>query len=536
MDTQSPGEASLGATPGTGLPFSKEEDGEPGQSAPPQGETPDSQRTTAYASAASWKAGSKSYTPAPGSTVAGLLVLSEAEGRYEEKREHARGGMGRVLVVRDRTLCRDVVLKELMPGGTGDPEATVSAGSQPSPARAARFLQEAALTGQLEHPSIVPVYELGRRADGTLYYTMKYVRGRTLAAALAEAHTLADRIQLLPNFVNLCQAVAYAHSRGVVHRDLKPQNVMLGEFGETVVIDWGLAKVRGAADPQAHAARHALEALQALPDSRSGETADGAILGTPVYMAPEQARGEVDQVDERSDVYALGTMLYEIAAGHPPFRAENNAVLLHLVANEIPRPLVAVQPDAPEELSAICERAMRKDPAERYQSARELADDVGRFLTGALVQAHTYTFADYLRRYVQRHRAAVVSVLISVALLLGMGIYSYLRVFNEKQQADAARIRAEQAQEKETLARQKAEAEEARAHTAESDAFAARDEATRSLYASQINLAQSSVAAGQYDRARRLLVVRFQNNVTMGFRQEKASQVRISNERLQVFR
>ena len=178
--------------------------------------------------------------------------VEEAEGRYTLREERARGGMGRVLLVRDEFLGRDVALKELLPELVkvgGDTSIIPNSSRSPMTLRLlARFLQEARITGQLEHPSIVPVYELGRRQDGSLYYTMKLVRGQSLAHAIREARSLRQRLKLLPHFIDLCQAIAYAHSRGVIHRDLKPDNVMVGEFGETVVIDWGLAKARGKKD------------------------------------------------------------------------------------------------------------------------------------------------------------------------------------------------------------------------------------------------------------------------------------------------
>jgi len=171
-----------------------------------------------------------------------VRAIDEPRGRYTYLGEHGRGGMGRVLLVHDSHLERDIVLKELLP--------QLSDGSTPTPARhskemASRFLREAKITGQLEHPSITPVHELGRREDGTLYYTMKFVRGRTLAKAIHEAKSLEERLKLLPHFVDLCNAIAYAHSRGVIHRDIKPSNVMIGDYGETMIIDWGLAKVKG---------------------------------------------------------------------------------------------------------------------------------------------------------------------------------------------------------------------------------------------------------------------------------------------------
>ena len=191
-----------------------------------------------------------------------------------------------MLAVFDEHIGRDVALKELLRNDTNRV--------------AMRFLREARVTGQLEHPNIVPVYEIGRRPDGALYYTMKLVKGLTLAAALKKCRSLSDRLALLPHFHDLCNAVAYAHHRGVIHRDLKPENVMVGEFGETVVLDWGVAKVRGTADLPAEGG----EGMD------SGGTLAGTVLGTPAYMSPEQAGGEVENIDERSDVWGLGAVLF----------------------------------------------------------------------------------------------------------------------------------------------------------------------------------------------------------------------------------
>jgi len=223
------------------------------------------------------------------------IAVREVPGRYKEKREHGRGGMGRVLLVHDEALGREIVMKELLPRS----EKLNKSGEQ-SPVRRsgsviARFLQEARITGQLTHPSIVPVYELGRRQDDTLYYTMKLVRGQTLAAKLNEAKDHNQRVALLSHFADLCQAMAYAHSRGVIHRDLKPQNVMVGEFGETVVIDWGLAKVKGQEDAHVAEMEETFQALQVDSQLPLSKTASGEALGTPAYMPPEQAAGQIEQ-------------------------------------------------------------------------------------------------------------------------------------------------------------------------------------------------------------------------------------------------
>ena len=196
-----------------------------------------------------------------------------------------------MLLVHDESLGRDIILKELLP--VPDPNQ-----EQPTPVRrtaslVARFLQEAKVTSQLEHPSIVPVYEVGLRPDRTPYYTMKLLKGKTLSAALHECKGLPDRLALVRHFADICHGVAYAHSRNVIHRDLKPSNIMTGQFGETVILDWGLAKVLDKPDVQFDAFEKTITAIMVGFDSEHGKTVPGAVLGTPAYMSPEQARGEL---------------------------------------------------------------------------------------------------------------------------------------------------------------------------------------------------------------------------------------------------
>ena len=389
----------------------------------------------------------------------------EPPGRYTMLREHAQGGMGRILLVHDKHLSRDIALKELLPA----PVPSTSEG-QPSPVRMsvpwiARFLQEARIAGQLEHPAIVPVYELGHRRDGTLYYTMKLVRGKTLAQAIKEASSLRERLDLLPHFVDLCQAIAYAHSRGVIHRDIKPGNVMVGEFGETVVIDWGLAKARGRKDIHAEEMAETIQVMRLGDEAAVTKTAYGQAIGTPLYMSPEQAQGDIDAVDERSDVYSLGTVLYEILTGKPPFSGSSTREILSKVINDKPEPLLTAQPDTPPELAAICARAMARDPARRYPSAKDVAEEVQRFLSGALVQAYQYRFSEHLRRFVSRHKATLTTAAIALLALVGVGIYSYTNIVRarglERQlrlEAEVARTQAEQAREEAVKAREAAEA------------------------------------------------------------------------------
>jgi len=377
--------------------------------------------------------------------LAETVGIHEVPGRYSQLGEYSRGGMGRILLVHDQTIGRDVALKELLPesrGGNGDTPV------RQSTAVVARFLREAQLTGQLEHPSIVPVYEMGRRADGRLYYTMKLVRGKTLGEALAEKKTLGERLKLLPHVVDLCQAIAYAHSRGVIHRDLKPRNVMVGEFGETVVIDWGLAKTRSEGDAAAPAAAGSEmpgRVLRPADAVSAYQTSDGRVLGTAAYMPPEQAAGDLKRVDERSDVYALGAVLYEVLTGRPPFTGTSAEEVLNKVVAERSAPVLRVERRVPPELAAICERAMARDPADRHGSARELADDIQAFITGrvfrerearvsflaavygfgaALIAAGIITLVAYNWKRIPAHGQAAL-LMGTMLAFLGSGLYSW---------------------------------------------------------------------------------------------------------------
>src|SRR5690242_8163956 len=311
--------------------------------------------------------------PGPGAVADVGATVDHVPGphdRYARLRLHATGGIGRVWLAHDCALGRDVALKELRP------ERAEQA------AFGARFLQEARITGQLEHPGVVPVYELARgRDDGQPFYTMRFVKGRTLSEAAHAYHERraagqAEPLELpalLSAFVTVCNTVAYAHSRGVIHRDLKGQNVMLGDYGEVVVLDWGLAKVVGR--PEGEAGAPALTLHEAGAEG-SGHTVQGQTLGTPAYMAPEQAAGRPDLIDRRTDVYGLGAILYEILTGRPPFTGSGTAEVLRKVREEEPVPPRQLFPDVPPALEAVCLRALAKQPADRPAAAAELAREV----------------------------------------------------------------------------------------------------------------------------------------------------------------
>jgi serine/threonine-protein kinase len=343
--------------------------------------------------------------PALPSTVA---YEPQSRGRYTLIRVHAQGGIGQVWLAHDEDLGRDVALKELRPDRADHPAVR------------ARFLNEARITGQLEHPGIVPVYELVRRDNGQPVYTMRFVKGRTLADAIRDHHRKREARQagpldlraLLTAFLGVCNAVAYAHSRGVLHRDLKPQNVALGDFGEVMVLDWGLAKVAGESEGAAGA-------LQA--EAGRDATQQGQVIGTPAYMPPEQAEGLLDQQGPRSDVYGLGAILYELLTGRPPFDGADTPEVLRKVVHEPPAPPRQRVAETPPALDAVCLTALRKEQQDRYGSAQELAREVERWLADEPVAAYPEPWPERARRWVGRHRllltATVAGLLVATLSL-----------------------------------------------------------------------------------------------------------------------
>jgi serine/threonine-protein kinase len=350
--------------------------------------------------------------------------------RYTLTRIHATGGIGRIWLARDEHLGRNVALKELRSEQAEDP------------ANGVRFLREARVTGQLEHPGIVPVYELAKRPENQQpFYTMRFVEGRTLSAAATSYHQQrkAGKVdpfafrELLNALLAVCNAVAYSHARGVVHRDLKGNNVLLGEFGEVLVLDWGLAKVLGQAedgDPRPPVQVNEEPALQ--------PTLQGQVMGTPAYMAPEQACGQLNQIGPHTDVYGLGAILYEILTGQPPFTSADTYEVLWKVQTEEPAPPRQFWPGVPAALEAVCLRALAKKPEARYTSARELGQEVQRWLADEPVRAYPERWTTRLGRWLRRHRgltAGAAGLLFTAIAALAIGLVA---VDRQKQRAERA--------------------------------------------------------------------------------------------------
>jgi len=271
---------------------------------------------------------------------------------------------------------------------------------------------------------------------------MRVVRGRTLGDKLKDCKTLSDRLALLPHYIDICNAIAYAHSRGVVHRDIKPDNVMIGEFGETVVLDWGLAKVRGKKDIRG---RELEREVKILHDAGAGKTVDGSAVGTPAYMSPEQAEGRIEDIDEQSDVWGLGAVLYEVLTGRPPYEGVTPYEILGKVLKDRVAPVRTRTADAPPELAAVAQKALEHDRSKRYPSAKELAGEVEGFLQGRRVRAYSYSSWELLRRFVEKNKAlsagitvVLITILVSSgAIWLAYGREQAARAAAEDQKRDA---------------------------------------------------------------------------------------------------
>lgn len=354
------------------------------------------------------------HLPTPGSGEIDTVELAPKPpsihaARYRPLSFHARGGMGEVWLADDERIGRRVAVKKLRPG-------------RESPQ--ARFLLEAQVTGQLEHPGVVPVHDLGIDEEGQPYYVMKFIEGRSLRAAITEYRDQRSAgdwprdlafLRLLEAFVDVCNAVAYAHSKGVLHRDVKPDNVMIGPYGETLLLDWGLAKIIGQPEIPGNTSVR-------LSGDASTATQDGAIVGSPLYMSPEGAEGRGEAIDHRSDVYLLGATLYEILTGRPPRQGTSQWELIDQARKSSPPPPRQVDPHVPPALEAICLKAMVFQKEDRYDSPIALAEEVQRFLAGEPIAAYREPLLARTRRWMRRHRRGLTRVAIGALVLTLCGL------------------------------------------------------------------------------------------------------------------
>ena len=346
------------------------------------------------------------------------------EGRYELVRKLGQGGLGRVWLARDVNLNRHVALKE------------ISHASGATAAIVERFKHEAEITGRLDHPSIVPIYQLGNDlATGRVFYTMRFLGRSTLQDSINEYHERRSEgddnpmllRHLLSAFVNVCYAIGHAHSRKVIHRDLKPENVVIDKFGQVIVIDWGLAKVISDTTVES--------LVDSAPVGRADRTSEGQVLGTPLYMAPEQAAGRLDELDHRTDIYGLGAILFAIISGYAPHeKTQKESIdsglgsrgMISAIASGNTPLARDVSADVDLRLDAICSKAMARRRYARYQSAANLAEDVQRWMAGELVTAYHESTWQRINRWVSLHprvsQSMLGAVMVSLVALTTFGM------------------------------------------------------------------------------------------------------------------
>jgi len=360
----------------------------------------------------------------PFATLANASTERSGGFRFQILRPHRSGGLGEVFVAQDKELGREVALKEIQESHANNSDSRL------------RFIREAEITGRLEHPGIVPVYALGTYDNGRPYYAMRFIRGDSLQDALEKFHAnpasksvtsyrngplaIAFR-DLLGRFIDVCEAIHYAHSRGVLHRDLKPSNIMLGEYGETLVVDWGLAKLASSAPEERHPAE--LSLIQPSFGSGSTPTMLGSAVGTPAYMSPEQAAGDIDRLGPATDIYSLGATLFKLLTGVPSVSGKNVNELVEKTRRGETENVRDYWRSAPPALIAICNKAIATKPLDRYSTAKDLADDIKRWLAEEPVSAYPESLLERTKRFIRNHQTLMAS-----ASVFGLAILGFVQV------------------------------------------------------------------------------------------------------------
>ncbi|MCK6458270.1 MAG: serine/threonine protein kinase [Planctomycetes bacterium] len=438
-----------------------------------------------------------------------LHHLATRGDRYELREEIARGGMGVVLKVWDKDLRRTLAMKA---ASTGVPDET----DPISLAQVTRFLEEAQITGQLDHPGIVPVHELGVDEEGRVFFTMRLVRGQTLDEVIRLARADKDgwsRARALDVMVRVCEAMAYAHSKGVIHRDIKPANVMVGKFGEVYVMDWGLAKVIGRPDVQGARLNHSVALLRTQVRTDRAEdisrtpnspylTLEGTIVGTPPYMPPEQAEGRIDALDPRSDVYSVGALLYTLLTGRMPYvepsgRAAAADVIVRLLAGP-PEAVHTIDRTAPPELVAICEKAMARRREDRYENMVGMAEDIRAYVEGRVVRAHRTGATAEFQKWVIRNKATAAAVAALLLVAVGGSLFA---AWQQRRKVDE--VSRAQSLEKDARALAELHAREAEANATTARVNAKRAE--RQSYLANLAAAHASLRMHETREAKQLL-------------------------------
>ena len=346
----------------------------------------------------------------------------ENMARYIMGKRLGSGAIGQVIEATDEHLGRNVAIKILQDNNGIDRD------------RIARFIAEAQIIAQLEHPTIVPVHEIGRMPGGLPYFTMKQVKGQLLSEVINDMRVNNEKkdmrrytTRLLRRFSSLCNGIAYAHSKGVVHRDLKPDNIMIGEYGEIQIMDWGLAKVMSENEVRS------TSDICTVRSSKAMSTLDGSIAGTPSYMSPEQARGELDKITPASDIFSLGLLLAEIITLVRVFRCQESSVTLRQVGRAGPIDIAELnrKVNVPKEIQAIIRKCTMPDPKDRYQSAEDLSDDIKAYMENRGVTAMPDNQYDKIRKWTMRHQMSAGLIIGTIAtLIIGTVVHSIIKLLN----------------------------------------------------------------------------------------------------------